>query len=126
MERGYDALVTPEPLAVYRRWEGALTSSQATSARSDRLAYERALERGRLSPPQARIARRRLRYSRAVELVATAVSGSGSARSVARRRMLPALPSLVRVALENPGQWPDWARGAATRIFRGHRREYAR
>jgi hypothetical protein len=124
MERGYGALVTREPLAVYRRWEGALTASQATSARSDRLAYERAVERGRLSPPQARIARRKLRYSRAVELLATAASGPRDLRPAARRRAVLGLPMMVRVAFENPSYWPTWARGAAARL-RGRRREYA-
>jgi glycosyltransferase involved in cell wall biosynthesis len=125
MERGYGALVTAEPLAVYRRWEGALTASQATSARSDRLAYERALERGRLSPRQAQIAGRKLRYSRAVELVATAVSGPRDSRPAARRRAVLGLPLIVRVAVENPSYWPTWARGAAARL-RGRRRQYAR
>ena len=126
MERGYRALVNPEPLAVYRRWPGALTASQATSARSDRLAYQRALERGRLEPRQARIARRRLRYSRALEMVATAASGAPPARAAARRRAVLSLPLILRVAVENPGSWATWARGAAERVFRGRRREYAR
>lgn len=122
MERGYRALVTSEPLAVYRRWEGALTASQATSARSDRLAYEKAVTRGRLSGRAARIARRRLRYSRAVELVATAASGPRAGRM----RVLRGLPLILRVVLENPSYWPTWGRGAAERVFRGRRREYAR
>jgi glycosyltransferase involved in cell wall biosynthesis len=113
MERGYRAIVTPEPLAVYRRWEGALTASQATSARSERLAYERALARGRLDPASARVARRRLRHARAVELLAE--GGVAAARRHSRL--------LLRVALENPSLWRTWARGAAARA-RGSRRTY--
>jgi glycosyltransferase involved in cell wall biosynthesis len=126
MERGYRALVTSEPLAVYRRWPGALTSSQATSARSERLAYERALGRGRLDARQARIARRRLRHSRAVELIAGAFSGPAPTRRAARRRMVGGLPLILRVGLENPRDWGIWVRGAASLLFRGTRREYAR
>ena len=111
MERGYRAVVTSEPLAVYRRWPGALTANQLTSARSDRLAYERALERGRLEPRQALIARRQVRYNRGLETVATAASARGPARSAAYRDVLGRLPLLVRVALENPGYWPTWTRG---------------
>jgi glycosyltransferase involved in cell wall biosynthesis len=122
MERGYRALVTREPLAVYRRWPGALTASQATSARSERIAYERALERGRLDARQARIARRRLRHSRAVELIASGVAGPASAR----RRMLAGLPLILRVGLENPRYWGTWMRGLGSLVFRGTRREYAR
>ena len=111
LERGYRALVTPEALAVYRRHESALTASEATSARSERLAYERALARGRLDPASARVARRRLRHARAVELLA-------------EKRMRPRdAPLLARVAIENPGLWPTWARGAAARA-RGSRRTY--
>lgn len=119
MERGYRALVTREPLAVYRRWPGSLTASQATAARSDSLAYEKALARGRLDPRSARVARRKLRYSRAVEMVASAASGPVSARPAARRRLLRGLPLVLRVAVENPGLWPTWARGAAGRLSHG-------
>ncbi|MEX2195746.1 MAG: glycosyltransferase [Thermoleophilaceae bacterium] len=115
MERGYRGLITPEPLAVYRRWSGAATTSQATAARSDLLAYEKALERGRLEPRATRIARRRARYNRAVQMLSTASPA----------RILFGLPLLARVAIENPGYWPTWARGVATRVFRGRRREYA-
>ncbi|MDX6650826.1 MAG: hypothetical protein QOJ97_2777 [Solirubrobacteraceae bacterium] len=121
MERGYRAVVTPEPLVVYRRWSGALSTSQATMARSDRIAYEKALARGLLGSRAARIARSRLRHSRAVEMVATASSGSRSAR----RRLVMSLPLILRVALENPRYWLTWTRGAAVRILKGSRREYA-
>ena len=122
MERGYRALVTSEPLAVYRRWPGALTASHATAARSEQLAYERALERGRLDARQARIARRRLRQSRAVELIANGAAGPAPAR----RRMLAGLPLILRVGLENPRSWGTWLRGAASLVLRGTRRDYAR
>lgn len=111
LERGYRAIVTPEPLAVYRRHEGALTASEAASARSERLAYERALARGRLDPASARVAGRRLRHARAVQ-------------ALAEKRVTPReLPLLARVAVENPGLWTTWARGAAARA-RGSRRTY--
>jgi len=116
MERGYKALITREPLAVYRRWPGALTANQATAARSDGIAYAKALARGRLDARSARIAARKLRYSRAVEMVASAASGRVSARPAARRRMLRHLPLILRVALENPGLWPNWVRGAGAHI----------
>ena len=125
MERGYTAVVTPEPLAVYRRWPGAETTSERYAARSERLAYERALERGRLAPRAERIARKRLRYCRAVKLVAEAGAPAGPERAQARRLLLRRLPLLVGVALTNPHYWWTWVRGAASRAFLRRRREYA-
>ena len=125
MERGYTAVVNPEPLAVYRRWPGAETTSELYAARSERLAYERAVERGRLEPRAERVARRRLRYCEAVELIAEAGAPAGPERAGARRRLLRRLPLLLGVALTHPRYWWTWIRGAASRLFLRRRREYA-
>lgn len=117
VERGYDVLVLDEPLAVYRRHQSALTTSQARAARSHVLAYSRALERGNLTPDEARVARRQLRYSRAVEAVALALE-PGPQRQRARRHLVRRLPLIAAVALSHRELWHVWARGARARLAR--------
>jgi hypothetical protein len=57
------------------------------------------------------VAGRRLRHARAVQ-------------ALAEKRVTPReLPLLAWVAVENPGLWTTWARGAAARA-RGSRRTY--
>jgi glycosyltransferase involved in cell wall biosynthesis len=116
-ERGYQIVVLQEALAVYRRHASALTASQARAARSQVLAYSRAIERGRLDPAAARVARRQLRYSRAVEAVALAVE-PGPEQRHARRQLMRRLPLVAGVALSHPRLWPVWARGMRSRLTR--------
>jgi glycosyltransferase involved in cell wall biosynthesis len=89
LERGYRAVLSEEVLAVYRRVPGALSSNLARQARNNRRAYEQALARGHLTGRQRRIARRSIRYNRAMEQVAlrrfgAAEGEAGSATGVAR------------------------------------------
>jgi glycosyltransferase involved in cell wall biosynthesis len=107
LEAGYRAVLNDEVLAVYRRTAGTVSSNLASQGVNNRRAYELALRRGRLTPSQRRIARRAIRYNRAMEEVALlrfATTGS-------RRSGLPplrSLPLLVSVALSNPRMWPEW------------------
>jgi glycosyltransferase involved in cell wall biosynthesis len=107
LEAGYRAVLNPEVLAVYRRTAGTVSSNIASQGLNNRRAYELALARGRLSGGQRRIARRAIRYNRAMETVAmarfSADPGQGRALRLVRR-----LPLLVRVALGNPRMWPEW------------------
>ena len=107
LERGYEAILNPEPLAVYRRHAGSVSSNIARQGANNRRTYELALARGALNARQRRIARRAIRYNRAMEVVATLrfrPAGRASARQVLR-----ALPLLAWVALTNPRWWKQWA-----------------
>ena len=107
LERGYEAILNPEPLAVYRRHAGSVSSNIARQGANNRRTYELALARGALSARQRRIARRAIRYNRAMEVVATLrfrPAGRASARQIMR-----ALPLLAWVALTNPRWWKQWA-----------------
>ncbi len=106
LEGGYEAILNPEPLAVYRRGAGSVSSNIARQGANNRRAYELALARGALTPRQRRIARRGIRYNRAMEVVAMLrfrPAGRPSVRQVAR-----VLPLLAWVALTNPRWWMQW------------------
>lgn len=115
MEQGYRIVTVPEALAVYRRWPGATTWSQMMGARHQRVTLERAIERGRLTPTQARIARRWRRYSQAVEAL-MAVVEPGPQRAAARRRLPAELPRIVFVGLSHPELWSTWIKGLRDRL----------
>lgn len=105
LEAGHEAILNPEPLAVYRRRAGSVSSNIPRQAVNNRKVYELALDRGRLSPRARRIARRAIRYNRAMEAVAR-LRFSPAERSV--RELLRAAPLLVWVALSNPRWWGQW------------------
>jgi glycosyltransferase involved in cell wall biosynthesis len=98
VERGYRVVATPDPpLAIYRVADGSVSSSRLGMAKTDQATYRRALERGRLGRRERAIAARRLRLARAAE-------------RVERAGPLRALPSVARVAVENPRLWGGWLR----------------
>jgi teichuronic acid biosynthesis glycosyltransferase TuaG len=70
LEAGFRAVLNEEVLAVYRRTAGSVSSNIASQGLNNRRAYALALERGRLTPRQRRIARVAIRYNRAMEEVA--------------------------------------------------------
>lgn len=109
LEHGCRAVLNREVLAVYRRTAGTVSSNIASQGLNNRRAYELALGRGRLTAGQRRIARRAIRYNRAMEEVALlrfAEPGAPASRLQALRR----LPLLLGVALGNPRMWPEWLR----------------
>lgn len=106
LERGYEAILNPEPLAVYRRHAGTVSSNIARQGANNRRTYELALARGALSARQRRIARRAIRYNRAMEVVATLRFRPAGRPSV--RQVMRALPLLAWVALTNPRWWSQW------------------
>jgi glycosyltransferase involved in cell wall biosynthesis len=109
LEQGYEAVVNREVLAIYRRGAGSVSSNLARMGANNQLTYRRALERGRLSTAQQRIARSQLRYNRAMEAFAGA-RFDGNVAGAARE-----LPTLMMVALTHPRSWPDWVRVVANR-----------
>jgi len=126
LEAGYRAVLNDRVLAVYRRTSGALSSNIASQGVNNRRAYELALERGRLTPRQRRIARGAIRYNRAMEDVALLRFG-GPAASRPLLRVVRRLPRLVWVAMRNPRRWPEWlallrtGRALDAAELRGHR-----
>ncbi|SRR6266542_998263 len=106
VERGYRVVANRRPLAIYRLTPGAVSARLDEGARALRSTYRRALERGNLSWRQRRIARRKLRFSRALEKKASLVGKRREGRlhyaDVGR-----ALPLLLLVKLEHPNQWLD-------------------
>jgi teichuronic acid biosynthesis glycosyltransferase TuaG len=107
LEAGYRAALNREVLAVYRRTAGTVSSNIASQGVNNRRAYELALRRGRLTSRQRRIARRAIRYNRAMEEVALLrFAGADRRRSPLAR--LRSLPLLFWVALSNPRMWSEW------------------
>jgi teichuronic acid biosynthesis glycosyltransferase TuaG len=105
LELGYRVSWTPEPLAVYRVRASSLAHDTPRMADQMQAAYRRALERNRLTPAQARLARKRLRLQRGVEqwgLLAARRRGGGWPLAQALR----AAPLLARVAIENVARTP--------------------
>lgn len=108
LELGYRVVRTSTVLAVYRVRGASVSSDERSMARANQLVYRRALERGRLTEHQARIARRELRLQVAVEHIA-------SPARFPSRRVFAALPLLARVALEHPDRWSSFARNLIAR-----------
>jgi glycosyltransferase involved in cell wall biosynthesis len=106
LEQGFEAILNPEPLAVYRRRVGTVSTDIARQGANNRRAYELALQRGALSARQQRLARRAIRYNRAMETVATLRFGADREHSLAA--LLRALPLLLWVAATNPRWWTQW------------------
>jgi glycosyltransferase involved in cell wall biosynthesis len=113
METGGRVVVNPEVLAVYRLSAGSVSSKVSNQAANNQLTYTRALARGRLSARQARVAKKALRYSRAME----AVAGAWMDRDA--RRLVRSVPVVIWVALTNPRHWGEWWRELRGRGVRG-------
>ncbi|HJS95798.1 MAG TPA: glycosyltransferase family A protein [Solirubrobacteraceae bacterium] len=106
LERGFEAILNPEPLAVYRRHTGTVSSNIARQGANNRRTYELALARGHLSARERRIARGAVRYNRAMEAVARARFAPCRPRSLAQ--LVSMMPLLVWVVLTNPRWWSQW------------------
>lgn len=97
-EAGHRIVLNPEPLALYTFAEGSVSSDLGRMGRNMQGLYQRALQRGNLSPRERRIAAAQIRYYRAMEIVAD------------RRAVVRNAPLLARVVAENPRRWGDWLR----------------
>lgn len=107
LEAGYRAVLNDRVLAVYRRKAGTASSDIVRLGANNRRAYELALARGRLTRKQVRIARRAIRYNRAMEEVAR-IRFDRTGRWRSRLPALASLPRLAWVAFGNPRMWSRW------------------
>jgi glycosyltransferase involved in cell wall biosynthesis len=114
LELGYRVVATREVLTTYRMQPASVSAHMPRMARSLQLTYRRALERGRLSPRQQRIARRQLRLQRALEEVGL-IMAERREGGLPFRRLARASPLFLRVAAENPDRWLT-----TMRILAGH------
>jgi glycosyltransferase involved in cell wall biosynthesis len=113
MEAGYEALVVPEPLAVYRDHPGCYSYNRVLQAEGKIVTYRRALARGALDRRQRRLAARQILHYRAVlewELLYQALAGR-RLRSAARR-VLSAVPLALAAFAQRPSRWGRWTKVA--------------
>lgn len=89
LENGHRLVYNPHPLALYAAAVAGISSSAAQMGRTEQATYRRALERGRLTPEQRRIARAKLALAESAE------------RRAVGRRMLGAA-ALARAATGSP------------------------
>ena len=102
LETGRRVVLNEEVLAVYRKAAGSVSSNIARQGANNQKTYRRALARGRLTRAQRRIARRELRYNRAMEAMAAAWFDQSPGRAIR------SLPNMVWVAATRPDHWRDW------------------
>lgn len=119
---GGRVVATNRPLAVYRLRPDSLMANAGLRAASTRRVYERALERGGLTPRQRRIARKQRRLHALLERRARIAASRRKGRHTTIAR-LALLPATTLVALEHPERWGAWVKrrgprdpGAARRI----------
>jgi teichuronic acid biosynthesis glycosyltransferase TuaG len=98
VEAGHQVVATNEVLAVRRIRPQSWSSDVGLTALYTQATYRHALERGKLSPREQRVARRELRHARLIE---RAVSEEG----LSYGRALRALPLLLLVVAEHPDTW---------------------
>lgn len=106
-ERGYEMIVTREPLAIIRLRPAGLSAQSDRLAAGTAEAYSRALQRGRLTGAQRRLARRQRRLQRVI--AARARVATAPHRSRIRERLQVRVMSAL-VAVEHPERWAHWLR----------------
>lgn len=109
VEQGYEVAVNPEPLVIYREGEGSVSASAVGMARTSQATYRRALDRGNLTPGQARIARRNLRMQAAIETLERRSQGERPGAAELARAGIGMLAYVVA----RPGRWGPWLGGLA-------------
>ena len=110
LESGHRAVVNPKPLAVYRIVEGSVSDSLLGMARTSQRTFQRALERGNLTPLQRAVARRSCRVQFAVERWEQFAAARAREGRLPLGELLRAAPLLGLVVLEHPNRWARWAR----------------
>lgn len=108
VESGHRVVVQTEPLVVYRRTASSISRNTSRQGLNNQRTLMAALQRGRLTPAQQRVARSELRYNRALEVVAAAAFD---------RRLPPvsALPTVGWVAVTRPSHWRQWLSALVSR-----------
>lgn len=97
LENRHRAVYNPEPLALYASGTPGISAGKERMAHTDVATYRRALQRDRMTSDQRRIALRKLKITRAAELVAQARTGPGRARAT-----LKAIPAVAAAAAVDP------------------------
>lgn len=113
MEAGYDAVVVPEALAVYRDHPGCYSHNRVLQSEGKIVTYRRALARGALTRRQRRVAASQILHYRAVrewELLYQAIAGRRL--RTAARRVLRAAPLAIAAFAQRPSRWSRWTRVA--------------
>jgi glycosyltransferase involved in cell wall biosynthesis len=109
LEAGYEAIVVPEALAVYREHPGSHSWNRVTRAESALETYRRTLARGALTPRQRRMARQQILHYRASmqwELLYRALS---QRRPLAAARLaVRAVPLAMAAFVQQPSRWASW------------------
>jgi cellulose synthase/poly-beta-1,6-N-acetylglucosamine synthase-like glycosyltransferase len=113
LELDYRVVATREALTVYRLRPESVAGNLVRMARSQQVTYCRALERGKLTPRERRIAIRQLRLQRALEQLGLIIS-ERRAGGLPFARLALHIGLFVRVAAENPNRW-----GSAARVLVG-------
>ena len=108
VERGYRVVTTRRPLAIYRLGAESVSANLIGMARTNQATLRRALERGQLDARQRRLARRNLRFQRAVEDFEALAAGRGADRGLAR--LASGALAFLDYAVHHPRRWPRWAR----------------
>jgi teichuronic acid biosynthesis glycosyltransferase TuaG len=96
LENGHRLAYNPEPLALYAAAVVGISSSAAQMGRTEQATYRRALQRGRLTPAQRRIARAKLALAESAEQRAT---GHALAGAAALARAAATSPRVVAAAV---------------------------
>jgi glycosyltransferase involved in cell wall biosynthesis len=110
IEAGYEAIMVPEPLVLYREHAGSHSRDRVTRAQGAIETYRRAIARGALTPRQRRAARRQILHYRASgqwELLYRALTRAD--RRAAVRIAVGAVPLAVAAFLQQPSRWGSWA-----------------
>lgn len=111
MERGYEVVLTREPLVIYRQHHDNLSRNQLRMAEAAISAYRRALERPAATPGQRRAIRKRLRHYRALRFRALALEAlAHGRRSDAVRIAIRGFPAGLTAVLQDPARWGEWTR----------------
>ncbi len=115
LELGYCVVRTPRPpLAVYRVHAASLSARPDVMARATQAVLRRALERGKLTRRQRRVARSELRLYQLVER-------SYTPAGLSFHRMIAAPLLVIRVAVSHPTRWRRFASIALRRGRRSFR-----
>ena len=111
LEAGYEIVTTRESVYTYRHHPVSLSRDKLRMTEDAIAAYERALARDKLSAPQRRAIKRKLRHYHALrrrELVYEAIERGRPLVTI--HRALRATPTGVVAFAQCPARWPEWCR----------------
>lgn len=109
LEAGYEIVRTDEPLCVYRWGEAGRSRSPWLIAEAATRAYQRALDRGHLTPKQRRVAQRQMRHARAIILRGRLLEAMDTGRRAEALRLAPRAAASGAIAFaQAPSRWSEW------------------